>query len=162
MDLKQALQKAIEFEQKGRAVYDEAAFKTENEAVAKIFIWLAEQELQHERWIKAFIEEKGMDLPPDPVLPVKEFFKSTTKEFRTKLVLSDDDVSAYDQAMQLERESYEYYKEQLESADDDAKALLGSLMEQEQAHYDLLEQTRDYLSDPDLFYQREEGWLFEG
>ncbi|MBU1975012.1 MAG: ferritin family protein [Nanoarchaeota archaeon] len=163
MEFKEALQKAIEFEQKGRMIYEEAAGKTKNDAVAKLFEYLAEQEKMHEDWIRKYVDDQGIELPENSKEDTKEFFKTTIGAFKEKIALSGDDISAYEQGMQLETESYEYYKEHSEKAEDPTvKAFLKFLMEQEQIHYDLLEQSKDYLSDPDLFFQRHEGWMFEG
>lgn len=162
MELRKIIGKAIEFEQKGRAVYEEAAFKTKHKEVAKVFMFLAEEEKKHEQWIRNYVE--GQETEPKEVSRAKDFFLTSTKEFRRKIVLSEDDIGAYENAMQFEKESYEFYSDWLKKLEKEPRteAFLKLLIAEEQSHYDLLEQTRDYLKDPDLFYQRQEGWLFEG
>ena len=64
MELKQALQTAFDFEQKGHKIYEETANKTKNPVVAKTFKYLADQELLHTEEIKEYMEklDKGQSI----------------------------------------------------------------------------------------------------
>ena len=57
MDLKQAFQKALDFEQKGLRIYEETAKKTKNPIVSKTFSYLAGQELIHIEEIKEYLAD---------------------------------------------------------------------------------------------------------
>jgi rubrerythrin len=58
MELKNHLNQALDFEQKGHDIYRENASSTENPIVKKVFNYLAEQENKHKEAIKNFIKKK--------------------------------------------------------------------------------------------------------
>ena len=42
------------------------------------------------------------------------------------------------------------------------KKFFAFLMEQENAHYEFVQKTYDFIKDPTAFYSEEEGWMAEG
>ena len=163
MELKQALHTALDFEKKGKQIYEEAAAKTKNSIVAKTFNYLAKQELYHIKEIKEFIKKEKIELKGDRLKDIKKFFSMTTKEFKEKTELSEDDIEAHETALELEQNAYDFYREQHEKTDnDELKKFFNFLMEQENAHYELIRKAYDYIKDPAGFYAEEEGWLLEG
>ena len=167
MDLKQALQTALDFEQKGHTIYEETANKTQNIMIAKTFRYLANQELFHIEEIEEYIKQlnnghkvklKG-DEPPD----TKKFFTMTVNQFKEKTELSDDDLKAHETALELEQKSYNFYKEQYgKTEDNEAKRLFKWLMGQENAHYELIQKAYEYIKNPVGFYTEEEKWMADG
>lgn len=164
MDLKEALRTALDFEEKGRNIYKEAASKTKNPIVEKTFRYLAEQEQNHTNKIKEFTRQERADveLKGDSLEDTKNFFTTTVQEFKEKIELSEDDAKAHETALELEQSSYDFYKEQIEKADGAAKNLFRFLMEQENTHYMLIQKAYNYIKDPANFYVEEEQWVFEG
>ncbi|MGD2097886.1 MAG: ferritin family protein [Desulfobacterales bacterium] len=45
---------AIQLEENGEAVYREAAGKAENEDIRELLLWMAEEEVKHNRWFTEF------------------------------------------------------------------------------------------------------------
>jgi len=165
MELKEALQTALDFETKGHQIYVEAAEKTKNQLVKKTFSYLAEQEEIHMWEIKGYIEKEHPEIEQKGAKKeeLKKIFNTNIEEFKEKAEMSNDDIEAYKTALELEKSSYNYYKEQNEIAEaEEAKTFFKFLMEQESAHYDFIEATYNYLKDPEHFNQHHEGWLFEG
>lgn len=167
MDLKQAFETALEFEQKGHSIYEETANKTENPIVAKTFRYLADQELLHIEEIKKYIEglDNGdkVELRGDTLEDTKQFFTTTTKEFKEQIELSDDDLTAHETALGLEQDAYDFYEEQHNQTDDEEmKKFFQWLMDQENAHFELIEKAYAYIKDPVGFYSEEEGWSLDG
>lgn len=163
MDIKQVLQIALDFEKKGQEIYYKTAEKTQNPIVKKTFNYLAQQELLHIEEIKDYIKENKINLGGDNLKKTKQFFAKTTQEFKNKTELSKDDEQAHIVALEMEKEAYNFYEEQLVSADDEElKAFLEFLMEQENAHYELIQKSLDFIKNPEGFLAGEEGWLFEG
>lgn len=166
VELKQALHTALEFEQKGHNIYEEAAKNTENELVRRTFSYLAKQEVFHINEIKKYIEKNvsEVNLGGDSAEATQEFFLTTVDEFKQGVdKVSDNDLNAYRKGLELEEQSYDFYRRQFELATDDkAKKFFTFLMEQENAHYELLKKGMDYVMDPVSFYAREENWNFEG
>ena len=165
MNLKKALQTALDFEKRGREVYQKAASNTKNPLVKKIFSYLSDQELNHIYEIKEFIEweHPDIDLKGDTMEGVQDFFKKEMKNFKKKTTLSDDDIKAYEAGLELEKTAYNYYKENSAMVDDsDVIKFFKFLMEQENAHYELISKAYEYAKNPVGFYTEEEGWVVEG
>ncbi len=123
MDLKSALQKAMDFEQKGHDLYVEAAENTRNPVLKKTFGYLAKQEIYHKDAIKTYMQQEHPELnfKNDSSDEVKEFFSLTGKQFKNKLALSDDDVKAHEAVLKLEKSSYDFYKKHYEGSPGDSK-----------------------------------------
>ena len=163
MDLKQALQTALDFEQKGHKIYEETSNSTKNPIVAKTFRYLADQELIHIEEIKEYIEKESIELKGDKLQETKKFFTTTVKEFKEKTQLSDDDLKAHETALELEQNSYNFYKEQHDKSDnEELKKFFKWLMDQENNHYELIQKAYNYIKDPIGFYTEEEAWIVDG
>lgn len=163
MEIKKALKTALDFEQKGHKIYEDTANKTENQIVEKTFRYLANQELIHIEVIKEYIKEEKIELKGDKLKDTKKFFSMTVAKFKKMAELSGDDLKAHETALELEQKSYNFYKEQGEKTDDkDLKKFFSFLMEQENAHYMLVQKAYNYMKNPDAFYAEEEKWVVEG
>ena len=163
MELKKALQTALDFEEKGHHIYEEVSNKTENQIVEKTFRYLANQELIHIEVIKEYIKEEKIELKGDKLKETKKFFSTTIRKFKEKTELSNDDLKAHETALELEQKSYDFYKEQREkTADKDLNKFFSFLMEQENNHYGLVQKAYNYIKNPDAFYAEDEKWVVEG
>lgn len=164
MNIKQALQTALNFEQKGEKAYYDAATNSSNELVRKTFSYLAKQELNHIKEIQNFIKSSKVQLKGDKASDTKKFFEMSVKQFKRKIELSKDDLKAYEIALKLEQNAFSFYKKQKEAIDDDdgLKKFFSFLMEQENAHYVLIQNIYSFMKDPEHFMVKEEGWMFEG
>ncbi len=163
MDIKIALQTALDFEKKGHKIYKEASEKTKNPFVAKTFNYLAEQELIHIKEIKQYIEKEKIELKGDKLEDTKKFFLMTTKKFKEKTKISDDDIKAHETALELEQNAYNFYKQQYNKTDkENLKKFFKFLMEQENVHYELIQKAYDYIKDPVGFYTEQENWIMDG
>jgi rubrerythrin len=167
MNIKEAFQTALDFEQKGHKIYEETSNKTQNPIVAKTFRYLADQELIHIEEIKEYIEKLNngheIELKGDTLEDTKKFFITTVKEFKEKTELSNDDIKAHETALELEQSAYDFYKEQLNNTkDEELKKFFKWLMEQENAHYEFVQKTYDFIKDPAAFYSEEEAWIADG
>ncbi|MEM4261063.1 MAG: ferritin family protein [Candidatus Woesearchaeota archaeon] len=165
MKIKKALQTALGFEEKGNKLYLEVAKKTKNEIVKETFMYLANQEYLHIKEIKEFIEKEhpNINLLGDNPHETKEFFDTTISKFKKKITLNKTDIKVYETALNLEKSSYNFYKQEFNKANDEkTRKFFKFLMAQESAHYTLLSNTYNYIKDPANFYMEEEGWIFEG
>ena len=96
MELQKALQTALDFEKKGEHIYEEAAEKTKNPFVKRVFTYLSEQEKNHIREINDFITKHHPDanLAGDRKEEVKQFFTMTIKEFTKMIAATKEDLAA--------------------------------------------------------------------
>jgi len=165
MELKDALKEALDMEVKGHEIYTKTAENTSNPHVKKTFSYLADEEIHHIEEIKEFIEkeEPAMKLKGAEPQDVEKFFNTTVDEFREETELAQEDVEAYETALDLEKRGYNFYKKRFEEAEDEEiKTFFDFLMQQEKAHYSLFEKDLEYLKDPLGFFQREEQHFFTG
>ena len=163
IDIKKALQTALNFEEKGHHIYEGISTKTENPIVAKTFRYLANQELIHAEVIKEYMEKEKIELKGDNLKETKKFFSMTVKEFKERAELSDDDLKAHETALELEKRSYNFYKTQSErTTNKELKKFFGFLMKQENNHYEFVQKTYEFIKNPVGFYTEEEKWLVEG
>ena len=163
MDFKELLNKAYEFEQKGEQIYTEIANNTKNPVTKTVFEYLAQQENKHAYEISKYIKENQIESLGDDAATTQKFFNKTVKQFKEELKGSEDDKEAYEKAMGLEQDSYDYYKEVLENSEDEKmNHFLKFLMEQENAHYELIQKTYEFTKDPKAFFDSQEDAFFEG
>ena len=160
LQLKQALQTALDFEQKGHDIYKGTAEKTQNPIVKKTFQYLADQELHHIWEIKKYLEVQEIELKGDKFEQTKKFFSTTVKEFKEKTQLSSDDEESYKTALVLEKNAYDFYQEQYnQTTDPKLKQFFKFLMHQENAHFQLIQKAYDYIKDPVIFNEEEENCM---
>jgi len=161
--LSEALTMALGFEKKGRKLYEEVSASTSNEIVKRTFSYLARQEDFHVQEIRKYMDGKGIELSGDGQHETRQFFMATIEEYRQKASLSHDDITAHETALELERQSHNFYHQQyLVAKEPEIKQFFEFLMKQEKAHYELLDKTLQYIRDPVSFFQKSEDSIFEG
>lgn len=161
--LSDALKQALDFEKKIRKLYEEASASTHNEIVKKTFTYLAGQEDFHVQEIRKYMDANRIELSGDQQHETRHFFMATIEEFKHKTSLSKDDIKAHETALELEKQSYEFYhKQYTEAKEPELKQFFDFLMKQEKAHYELVDKTLQYIRDPVAFFQKSEDTIFEG
>jgi rubrerythrin len=161
--LADALKQALDFEKKGRKLYEEAAAATQNEIVKKTFSYLASQEDFHVQEIRKYMDGNGIELSGDQQHQTREFFMTTVEEYKHRTSLSKDDIQAHETALELEKQSHDFYRQQyVLSKEPELKQFFEFLMKQEKAHYELVDKTLQFIRDPVAFFQKSEDAIFEG
>lgn len=166
---------AIELEKKGYDFYTKTAAKTDNPLARSTLLSLAEREMEHLNKVKEFYEDlagekklasdwlKGVEVPPrkeDLLVPIlKKLSDSLDKEFKTEADINE----AYKIAEGLEKDSYDLYNKIAKESDNDvAKKFYAALAKEEQEHFEILEETLQYLNNPGDWFKKEERWIVEG
>ena len=167
MDLREAFQTALEFEQKGHDIYAATAGKTVNPIVKRTFNYLAQQEIYHIKEIKEYVKKLDdghkVELLGDTAEQTKQFFTMTTQQFKQKTELSNDDIKAHETALELEQSAYDFYKEHHAQTDDaDLRKFFHFLMKQENAHYEFIQKSYEFIKNPIGFYTEDEKWMADG
>jgi rubrerythrin len=170
--LSEALNNAVEMEQKGYDFYKNAAQKSKNKVTKKTFDFLAENEVFHIDNIRNFYDSlKGTGhLPSADLDSVKakrtediNLFSKNIKELDEKISAADDDKKACEFAMDFEKYGYNYYENMLNEAEDDnLKKLLSFLLSEEKRHYNMLEELHTYITDSGNWFMYEEGTFPQG
>ena len=168
---RKVLKVALENELKGRRLYLMYSKKLTSELARKVFVHLANEEMDHikdiEEFIKSFSLGPGVDvdgmIKPHSLDNTKEFFGRLVKDLKEEVRPSDDDNRSREVAMKIEKAGYEYYKKGAEmTKDKELQRFFRWLMEQERSHYMLIRNTFEYMDNPDSFFSGEEHWILEG
>lgn len=160
-----AVKMAIKTETDAIAFYKEAAEKTRHPFGKKMFLSIMEDETRHHEAFKCILQ--GLDIRvQDFVSPIKKM-KTVFEENRSDLVerieVTTDEMEALKIAMQMEKESIDFYKKvsnEVQTAKE--RSLFEKLVEEEQQHYDILSNTYFFLSDTGSWFMWEEHSIVDG
>ncbi len=170
----EALQLALKTEQEGYQMFRQAAEQATNEFVKRLFMRLAKDELLHMDLIKRFyadlqnknswrdLSEAERDIS-EAQHEMKTIFSDALEKAKMgDLVFSDKDVEIYRKAAQFEKDGMDLYdKLYNETQDEKARRFYAFLREMEREHMEILDNTLQYLDNPDNWYLLTEGWSME-
>lgn len=169
-----ALKAYIQTEIEGHRFYQMAAERTENALGKKMFLSLANDELEHARKLSSeyrSVSEAGRWLTVEELsqqgregaqesFPV---FPSDEQRISALIPEGSDDLQALTIAINIEKESYQQYaRAAAEASDEAAKALFQRLMVEENRHLKIVESSYEYLADTGSWFQDIEKPIFEG
>jgi len=167
-DLQKALNTALIMEKTGYDLYMKAAGRTQNKLGKSTLEAIAAKELDHIKAIEEFAQ-KNLNKAIESIRPKskKEYIKPIMDKLSKYLdenITEDSDLEkAYKAAMGLEKGTYSFYKDlAARSGDAQAKQFFEFLMGEENTHYELLNETLEYLNHPANWYREQEKWIVEG
>jgi len=168
---KEALAAAIEMENQGRDFYNSTAEKTANEMTRSVFRFLADEETKHIEAIRSFYsaEMAGEETDFDSVIreadPARAR-KAISKLFsglERKAPTDKADIDAYKFARDFEKNGEKFYRQALTKATDpETKKLFQFLIEEEQRHFQMVDDSLAFLENPSEWFHRLEKWHVEG
>ena len=166
---------SIELEKKGYDFYVYTAANTTNPLAAATLNSLADRELEHLVRIKEFYLDitgakklqadwlKGIDLFPSKKELLTQIINKLRDSLDKKFETQEDINDLYIIAEGLERDSYNLYtKITGESSDETTKKLYSALAKEEQEHFDILDESMQYLNRPGDWFKEQERWIVEG
>lgn len=162
---------ALQLEQDGLKMYRDFAEKSSDPFGKKTFEGLAEDELEHIELLQKLYGNSGIAeieeiVERAKVEPVRQRFKTifqlASEKARQRTEADSSDTEAMRIAMDFEKRGYNIYKEAEGKAKGNAeKAAFRHLTLMEQYHFELLQETFEYLNDTGNWFQKNEGWMFE-
>jgi len=170
----EALQLALQTEEEGHELFRKAADAAQSEFVKDLFNQLAKDELLHKNLIKKFYshlqetgswaelspEDKDLDVHDKEIKTI--FSKALDQAKERVLDIGESDVEVYRRAVQFEKDGADLYDRLYNETDDEkAKKFYAFLRQMEQEHMELLDNTLQYLENPDNWYLLQEGWTLE-
>ena len=173
-DILDSLKVAIDMEKDGYELYMKAAGKTANKLGKSTLKAIAAKELDHIKAIEEFsgrirtnIADLNKAISLINIKNKKEYLMPIIEKLRNDLdakMAPDSDLEkAYEVAMRLEKESYDLYKKLAgETNDAQIKKFFEFLMGEENTHYELLQETLQYLNNPGDWFAEQERWIVEG
>jgi rubrerythrin len=156
---------AIKTENDAIAFYKEAAEKTRHPFGKKMFLSIKEDEERHLEDFMCIMQDLDIRVR-DAISPMKKM-KTIIEEHKDalleRIMATTDEIDALRIAMQMEKDSIEYYKrvsKEIHAAKE--KALFGRLVKEEQEHYDILSNTYSFLTDTGNWFMWEEHSIIDG
>jgi len=93
---------------------------------------------------------------------VKTVFNTAYKTVTDKNNPSKADIEAYKMAREFENKAISLYKDLITKvAEENARKFYRFLIEMEEEHFQLLDNTIQYLETPAHWFQNQEGWILE-
>ena len=159
INVKEAIQTAIQMEKDGYNFYKKAAAQTSSSMGKEIFESLAhDEELHLEVFQKLFNEKVGKSEWDTLVNSSKKYANLSIfpKDLQTTAAVDQNtsELDALRMAMDSEKEAIDYYSEIVTcAADEEAKQIIQEIISQEKSHYFLLEQEFHHLSSTGYWYE---------
>jgi rubrerythrin len=169
-DLK-ILEAAIKMEEDGRNFYLKSSRTCKNAVAKRLLASLADEELKHIDRIKEIHEGLKEDkdwadfsgaISKTAKAKLTLVFKPLSSAGKKRLKADPSSIEALKISMEKERDSYVYYDRQSKDTSVRlAKVFYDRLKEEEERHYELLEEAYSLLSDPASWFVAKEGRVME-
>ena len=163
MTEQEILNVAAQTERDGVKFYSSSAASAGNELAKKMFLSLAQEEEKHLRYIEALLTRKKLAQAPNlDMAKVRTVFTQLSKKERMA-TKTDTDRQALDLALEMEQQAYNYYGKYAGEAESaDVRELCDALMREENKHFRLFTNLKEYLERPGDWFMKEENWIFDG
>ncbi len=166
----QALEFALKMEKEGREFYLKAGQKSQNELGKKLFLSLADAELEHmEKINKIYDVLKVVTKWPDENVTfikgkhLQTIFTQAIDNLGKLVKVTSDELDALKMGMELENKGLIFYLDSSsKAASQGEKQFYQALVVEERSHYMLLMDSYEYLSDPAAFFVRKERHSLDG
>jgi len=163
--LSDIIQLARKMETDGIKFYADAALKAANPQAKRLFESFSEDEERHLGIIGDIAKGIGVNVD-DMSMPkesIQTAFSQTDAQARERQQVTADETRAIEIAMEMERDSYRVYQNAGSEAEDQThKSLFGRLASEENQHYEMLENTQQYLGDTQKWFLWNEWGLLTG
>lgn len=166
----EALGAAIRLELEGIDFYAKCAERSRSELARRMFRSLGGDEKRHAEIFRAMAEEEGVTPAgvdemrrESPFQRMAAIFREAGKDLKKGLDPNDDDIKAIEIAKQMETKSFNFYAETARATGDaDEKRILLRIAAEENEHYRILDDTKLYLTYPEMWFIKDEKPLIDG
>lgn len=150
---------AKRMEQEGREYYLKLAKEEKNTILRGIYSFLAEEETRHYEYFVSLqnsSDTAGAYERSDGLSRVKEIFRSMAPTFDNRVNVLDA-AEIYKRASSFEEKSVELYQKMMQqTTEPDQKAVLQSIIHEEQDHQKILNALYDFVKRPDQWVENAE------
>jgi rubrerythrin len=165
-----ALGIAIRMEEEGIRFYSKAADQSKNALAKKMFASLSKDEERHRAIFQEMAAEEGVrpsradELDESsPAKRIKSIFKGAAAKVKKTPRGTDEIIQALDIALGMEQKAYFFYAAAAKTmADAQEKEILLKIAEEENEHFRILNDTRLYLSYPEMWQIIQEKPVIDG
>lgn len=166
----EALKEALLLEKEGKKFYEESLERVKNRFAREALNFLINEEERHIdtilRFNSSLLGKSDFDLEKECGVKADEKIKKLIElhvldRVKKELKEAKTDIEVYEVAMDFEKRGYEFYRERAEKEENEkVKMFFEYLTQEEIKHYELLQQTIKYLSEPDYYFEDFGGWIF--
>jgi rubrerythrin len=150
----------MQMEKDGELYYREIAAQTRNVGVRNILNMLAEAEVRHYQTFKQMQEHEVLPVADLSYLAnVKNVFAELRE--RKRSLLNGSQKELYQKAQKLEKKTRDFYREKSVEVGREQKEVLLKIAEEEQKHYDILENLIMMLQRPETWLENAEWYRLE-
>jgi rubrerythrin len=156
---------AAQLERDGYNFYIEAAEKAGNDLAKRMFSSLADDEVDHLRWIERSAPDVNTAEAANRQLYARlsPIFADVPQQKLNELASSEGDIKAINTAIAIEQKAAAAYAEWVGQCDDpDVKKLCETLVGVEKFHEQVLKNTLEYFEKTADWFMKEEQWSFDG
>ncbi len=166
-NLSVAISLALSMEKQGYDHYVATARKTKNPLAKVTLEAIAAKEVDHMKAIEKFATDvhAAIELirPKTKLDYLKPIMEGLGNSLNANFQGDPDLTQAYRVALGFERDSYNLYDKLSKEAESaDVKSFFEFLREEENTHYELLQESLQYLEHPADWFKDEERWNVEG
>ncbi len=167
-ELKEAIAQAVKMETDGMAFYRKAGETVKSPIGRMMFQSFVKDEENHLKIVNEILQDMFNRSVEEafvgtPASRIKSIFEENRESLNERLSADPGDIEALDMAMEMERKGYQLYHDASQRAEDEKlKALFSRLAGEEQAHFNMLQNNRDYLSDTGNWMIYEEHGIMDG
>jgi len=165
------LKTALEMEEKGYHFYETAVAQSDNEIGRKIFEMLREDETLHAERIKKIYTNltgggawnEDWRTVPAPQRDLTQVFHDLAVHYGQTIHASVGDIEALNVGLDFEAKSVSFYRRHLALAKEPLEIeFTRAMVAEEETHFQLLDDMRLYLTDPDAWFREKEKGGLDG
>ncbi len=151
---------AMQMEKDGELYYREIAAQTQNVGVRNILNMLAEAEVHHYQTFRHMKDHEALQVPDLSYLKnVKNVFAELRD--RKRSITNGTQTALYQKAQKLEEKTRDFYREKAGEVEQTQKEIFLKIADEEQRHFDILENLIQMISRPDTWLENPEWYHLE-
>lgn len=158
------IEMALKMEQEAADFYTKCAEKTTNPIGKKMFLSIADDEKHHMSCAIHVKQKKEFSpLQTRPVQDMKKIFEQNKESMFGRVSSTSDELQALEMAMKMEESAIQFYKNALAGTTDPSeKAFFECLIQDEEEHFSIFQNTHSFLSDTGNWFMWDEHSIVEG
>jgi rubrerythrin len=151
---------AMQMEKDGENYYREIAAQSTNTGIRNILIMLADAEVRHYQTFQKMKTHEALPIADLSYLSsVKNFFAEMRERKRT--ITNGTQTALYQKAQKLEEKTRDFYREKAGEVDQTRKEVFLKIANEEQKHYDIMENLIVMLQRPESWLENAEWYRLE-
>ena len=152
---------AMQMEKNGEIYYREIAGKAKSKGIRNVLLMLADAEVKHYQ-IFEHMKRHELVQPADLAYlgKIKNIFVQM-REGQEPLEVNGSQIVLYRKAQDIEKKTRDFYREKSAEVDEAQRTMFLKIADEEQKHYDILENIIDVVTRPETWLENPEWYHLE-